>query len=366
MRDLFVNLSAQADNLGDIVIRRSVLDWLANDLEHRFKLVVFTGNMPADYLDAYSLDRFDAHVHRNPLRYQQALMKSILLGRADLFYLPGPVTYRTNVDAPTVAAKELVKSGTFVGNAGLVRARGGSVFTLGRAVRGGTFATLALERLLCRISNEYSVRDTISKDLVRRARLAPDFGFSMDAMRGDTYRDLVSLSFRGDTHLDDQFLDRLIGCVRASGREPVFVTQVLRDETLHSTLAQRYGCRLVSWDSHSRSSAAQLEQIMSIYHRSRAVVSNRLHGLVLGMLGGSAPIPVAGPDNDKLLPTLRVVTDCCSLNPASATMTEIVNALHEAHVPREVYKTVEAAGSKLDDQRIAIACRLNATMRKQR
>ena len=366
MRELFVNLSAQADNLGDIVIRRSVLDWLADDLEYSFRLVVFAGDMPDDYLQAYSLDRFNSEVHRNPVRYQKALMKSMLLGRADLFFLPGPVSYRTDLAASRVTAEELVKSGTFVGNAGMVRARGGSVFTLGRAVRGGTFATLALENILCHFSNVYSVRDTVSKDLVRRAQLAPDFGFSMDAIRCEDQRDLVSLSFRGDTSLDHQFLDRLIGSVRASGWEPVFVTQVLRDEGLHRMLSQRYGCQLVSWNLQSRSFVEQLEQIRSVYHRSRAVVSNRLHGLVLGMLGGSAPIPIVGPDNDKLLPTLRVVIDCCSLNPVSATISEIDTALNEASSPSEVYEAVGFATSMLECQRRAVAGRLNATMRKQR
>ena len=49
---LHISIAAQSDNLGDVEIRRQLIEQF---LQRGYRLVVFAGNMPQTYIDAFHL-----------------------------------------------------------------------------------------------------------------------------------------------------------------------------------------------------------------------------------------------------------------------------------------------------------------------
>ncbi len=333
---------AQTDNLGDIVIRREMLDWLLGSCD---QVVVLRGDLPASYVAAFGRHDRITFV-RSPLSFQAALLGAVVRpgSRPVLVFAPGPATL---VDAP----KPLLKACANLANVALVRIGRGAVFTVGRAVRGTASVARLIERSSARLQSLYVARDAVTRSIVgAEVVVAPDLAFARadrpTSTSGST-RNLV-LSFRGDRVADDELVARSVVAATKLGLLPVLVTQVARDDPQHARLARDHGVEHVSWDG--RDHATQIDRVTGIMTQADVVVSDRLHALILGARSGAVAVPVIHPGTDKLSTTLAVVPSAtgphatadvlrdCGLEPqvidpaAAGSTLARVRALFEARV----------------------------------
>lgn len=292
---VFYSLSAQADNLGDIEIRRQVLTWLR---ESGQRVVLFVGPMPAAYLDGFG-DLSDFEKHTASHTFELRLLGEALRGRATIVLAPGPQVFGTT----TLAVRSLIN----VVNVMLAKSRKGRALAVGRSLRGRPSLGRSLDRLLIRQFDLYTVRDDASSDAIGiDLPKYPDLAFATsDTRPSEGARDLLALSFRSDREVPRDLLARLVGAARSVDLEPIFVSQVRRDDAQHERLSEALGVKADLWGD--RSHLEQEEAVRGIYRRSAYVVSNRLHGLILGMQCGALPVGYSEAGYDKISSTLGSV-----------------------------------------------------------
>jgi hypothetical protein len=290
-RTVYYSIAAQWDNLGDIEIRNAVLTWM---LQRSHRVVVFTGAMPASYIDAFYTDPF-VSLESSAVRYQVRLWIDVVRRRASIVFAPGPQVFGPKL-------KSMAKSAVNWINVTGVRASGGRVLAVGRSLRGDGRLALLLERHVIAKFHLYVVRDTRSSTVVNRPlRGAPDLAFAGVGM--SLSRELVVISLRGDRPIDFAGLQRLCDWVRSQGLRPVLVTQVKRDNEHHRLLADKLSVECVFWESESHSE--QIARVKDTYSQARMVISNRLHALIFGLEYGAIPLAVIDAGSDKLLSTLE-------------------------------------------------------------
>lgn len=292
-RKTFTSIAAQPDNLGDIEIRRTLLNWVIGD---GGELVVFTGAMPQEYVEAFELPD-SVELVSSSAQFERRLIGAALTRRANIAFAPGP-----QVLAPSLRAT--AKSFANLLNIAAVRVTGGGAIAVGRSFRGSGKLTALVERANVRMLNIYVARDEVSAGVLGRPlRHAPDLAF---ASTNDTQPSAsgthVVLSFRSDRPIDLPGLKRLVERLSTEGLRPIVVTQVRRDDSQHAKLASELGIEFLSWTTQSYSE--QFEAVNRIYSESVAVISNRLHALILGIQANALPVGLVDRGSDKLRSTL--------------------------------------------------------------
>jgi polysaccharide pyruvyl transferase WcaK-like protein len=190
-----------------------------------------------------------------------------------------------------------------------VRLAGSKVLVLGRSVRESSRINIRAERLIARAANIYVVRDHASCDIVgSRARFAPDFAFSRAVLHSSTLerRPFVGISLRHDRPVDIDALKTLVWEIDAEGHQAVLVTQVREDSSRHEMLAGELGLDHISWPV-GRSHREHENVLNDCYATLTAVVSDRLHVLILGARQGAIPIIVDCENEQKLHASLDPV-----------------------------------------------------------
>jgi hypothetical protein len=292
-RHAFVSVVAQHENLGDAVIRREMVRWLALPDVH---LHVLVGDMPDGYLDVVDLPG-DATRYRSNGAWLRAMARHALRGDAGLALAPGPqFMHRT----PHFVAHQLGDTAALA----LLRIRRCPTAKLGRSLRPGFAPLTWLERLQWRwLLTTGWVRDEPSVAVTGgRAPVGPDIAFALAGEPGDDIgrTTLVLSPRRPDTWRPD-VIARWIERAEADHLEPVLLTQVQLDEPFHRELAERHGIRHVAWGT--RTHAEQLQHVLATYDTAERVVSDRLHALVLGITRGATAELPDGHD-DKITPAL--------------------------------------------------------------
>lgn len=291
-RTLFSSISAQPDNLGDIVIRRTALHVLVKD-EH--PAVLYAGKMPSSYIDAFGLGPSTRIITRAG-SYQLLLLSRALQGKANLLFAPGPAVF---VDSPRSVLRGLF----FLVMAALVRAGGGNVLCLGRAFRGTGRTVRILERGLRKLASVYFVRDDVSSGVLgRKVEMLPDLAFHEGAVDRTPERKRVAISLRYDRQPCIASLKVLTHELKAQGFEPCFVSQVARDDAQHQELSKLLEIEAVLWLGTSH--GEQLKRVEATYAEACLVVSNRLHALLIGAAQGAHPVQWFDGEADKIDTTL--------------------------------------------------------------
>ncbi|GAB2934996.1 hypothetical protein GCM10027047_34300 [Rhodococcus aerolatus] len=296
---VFVSARAQQDNLGDVVLRRTLLEWL--ELPGP-QLHVLLGSCQ-DYNDALSLPP-TARVYPSNRRWMSTLVRSLVRSRVVLVYAPGPQDLDLRGGGWRHAGVNLVVSAA-------VRASGGTVAKVGRGYTGESRLGTAVERAVLRSCSLATVRDRKSLEQVGPAHvvLAPDLALSavnLRAPKSGRRPDRAALSFRADAGLSMADIRRCIGAVRSSGYTPVLVTQVKRDDALHAQLAGELECERVAWKD-GVGHAEQLTRVLDAYAGAAVVVTNRLHSAIFAMNVGAVPVIYAAEAYPKAARTLEAV-----------------------------------------------------------
>jgi hypothetical protein len=148
--------------------------------------------------------------------------------------------------------------------------------------------------------------------------VAPDLGFAEIAAAPAAIppqpRDTVVLSLRREPALEK--VQQLIGRLQQEGLKVVTLTQVRNDRPLNARIAEV--CEIDHIDWPESTSHLQHERAIAVtYARSIAVISDRLHVLIIGGRHGAIPVLVDRDGEDKLHATLDAL-----LNPQTLWLSQ--------------------------------------------
>lgn len=295
-RVLVTSIAAQSDNLGDAVLRQSAILMCS---ESESKVVAWAGSMPESYLSVFRSIPGITLVS-SVGQFASQVFVGLLKRRVDLLIGPGP--WPLEGGSGTLTKRVAIALAALA-----TRVSGGSVFSLGRAFKGSSAAFRVLERMIQRLSSCFTVRDSTSTGLLHfDARVGPDVAFSRQLLgpsNDKARKSSIAISFRFDDHPNDSAVLGLVELVREMGCEPVFVSQVRRDNMNHERWSELSGAEHVGWPvevSHAR----QMERLDEVYSKCGAVVSNRLHVLIFGLTQGALAIDGITSHSTKVSSTI--------------------------------------------------------------
>ena len=284
-RRIFVPGRGQYDNIGDILLRRQLLDWLRNSGE----LHVYVGQSSAGYERGLQLQAGDV-VYRSFRRWYFEAIRSALRRRASYVFKPG------EIQLTIVGMKEHV---AMLPLALLVRITGGAVARIGVGSRNFAPLPRAIMSPSIRLSSISLWRDADTARYLGRGSVIPDLGFGEGTgQTQDVDRDVLVVSMREDRNHLDQPSAELIAAIRDFARahdlEIWTATQVQRDDARSAALGAALGAKALRWDGSSHD--VQEEALRALYRRSAAAVSDRLHVLIAATTEGAVPIAaLTGP-----------------------------------------------------------------------
>lgn len=292
---IFVNPAGQRDNLGDSVLRRPYLAALRS----AGSLHVLAGN-DLDYASGLGLVTSDV-IHVSRVRWLVAA--AISMARAEgAFALNAGEVIGSRSERRRAWWQSLL--------ALIARVRSSPVLLSGVSVRPGTSAQATRLASLAHAADLVCWRDEWSRDQIGVGRVAPDwaFGTGGEFPVDDDARDLVAVSMRGDRPMPPpDWFDSVLEICDELNCAPVVVVQVRRDAEHAEDLAARLNADILPWpvkDDH----ATHEQKVRAIYRRSRLVVSDRIHALILGYTEGAVPAGSTTTPTEKIKRTFSPVT----------------------------------------------------------
>ena len=295
MRNVFVNPAGQRDNLGDSVLRRPYLD----ALRERGRLHVLVGDHD-DFTSGLGLTENDV-AYRSKSRWLAALCRSAVARSADLGVNAGEVVG---------TSRERIRSLWQVVAAGLVRVGGGTVVVSGVSVRPGTAPSATNLGVLSRWADIVTWRDTATRDALGLGEVKADWAFSLlaDDLRDPRDRPRVAVCMRGDRPAPTAaWVERVRTFAESRNVELVVVVQVRRDAQRARELATLLHAELIEWDA-TDDHLAQERKLRALYATCLAMISDRIHALIIAAGEGAVPIGTSTSSPDKLVRTFQPVT----------------------------------------------------------
>ena len=286
-REIFVPARGQYDNIGDILLRRQLLDWLRPN----GPLHIYVGEAPAGYAEGLGLTAADVQ-YRSFRAWYAAALRNAVRGHASYVFKPG------EIQLTLIGMKEHL---AMLPVLALVRARRGRVARVGVGSRNFAPLPRALMGPSIALSNLSLWRDAATAGYLRRGSIMPDLAFAnvSDNVNDDT-RDVLIVSMRSD--LDYPGAEWLAGVrsVAADNKLQIWcVTQVLRDDDKCGRLAVDLGGQALRWTGTAHD--VQEERLRSLYRRAALAVSDRLHVLVGALTEGAVPAALLVSSNsDKI------------------------------------------------------------------
>ena len=273
-REIFVPARGQYDNIGDILLRRQLLDWLRPN----GPLHIYVGQAPAGYAEGLGLEPEDVQ-YRSFREWYLAALRSAARGRASYVFKPG------EIQLTLIGMKEHL---AMLPVLALVRARHGRVARVGVGSRNFAPLPRALMGPSIALSNLSLWRDAATAGYLGQGRIMPDLAFASVNDVPDAVRDVLVVSMRSD--LDYPSAEWLAGvrAVAAVNKLTIWcVTQVLRDDEKCARLAIDLDGHALRWNGTGHD--AQEQCLRDLYRRAALAVSDRLHVLVGALTEGAVP-----------------------------------------------------------------------------
>lgn len=283
---IFVPGIGQYDNIGDIVLRRQLIDWL----RPLGTLHVYLGRSPDGYADGLGLEPGDV-TYRSFRSWYLAGLASALRGNTSYVFKPG------EIQLTLVGMKEHI---AMLPLALLVRIRGGAVARVGVGSRNFS----AIPRMLIApsiwLSHVTRWRDHRTAKYLR-GRAMPDlaFGQGSEHPASDSDRQMLVVEMRDDRpYPAPQWIDAVRTFAAKNDLQIMAVTQVLRDSHRSRALARDLGGSILDWDGAAHD--AHESRLRALYRRTSVVVSDRLHVLVTAFTEGAMPVAPLVDTSDKI------------------------------------------------------------------
>lgn len=291
-RKIFVPARGQYENIGDILLRRQLLDWLRES----GPLHVYTGYSENGYDEGLRLQPGDVR-YRSFTRWYLAALRGAARGTASYVFKPG------EIQLTLIGMKEHI---SMLPVAALVRATGGAVARVGAGSRGFARLGRALIRPSIALSTLSLWRDPATAGYLGRGGTIPDLGFgeggSARELEDTAGRTALVISMRADLGYradpPEQWLEGVRAFARQNGLEIWTATQVRVDDERAARLADALGGRALSWDGTDH--AEQEARLRELYRRAAVVVSDRLHVLIAAVTEGAVPAGLRLDSSDKI------------------------------------------------------------------
>jgi hypothetical protein len=223
--------------------------------------------------------------------WQGALLKSASQGRAHLASNAGEVQGSTQSRFNRLALVAAITA---------VHARGGKAVVAGIGIRAGSELPTGYRKLL-EAHDLIAFRDHQSRRQLDTGEVRPDWAFSSENRVDEAHeRRLIAVAMRSDRPVPGALWVQAVRETASNlGAEIVVTVQVRRDQARAGMLAQMLGAKVMEWPQ-AATNAEQEEALLDAYRSSIAVVSDRLHGLVLAATAGAAPLGFTTSTPEKL------------------------------------------------------------------
>ena len=147
-------------------------------------------------------------------------------------------------------------------------------------------------------------RDSQSRELFGRGSVGPDWAF--DEIGEESPKDeespermYLAVSLRADGRASSpEWIEALRGLERELGLTLTVVVQVKRDSLRAQELARELDCEIVDWSVESHED--QEKKLRYTYRRCEAVVSDRLHVLIMALTEGAVPLGLMEHEDGKI------------------------------------------------------------------
>lgn len=285
---IFVPVVGQYENIGDVVLRRELVEWL----EGMGEMHAYVGRSPLSYDEALDLPG-DVVTYRGVGGWARALLTSVVRGDAIAYvYKPGEIQLTWRGLKEHIGMLPLVVA---------TRARGGLVIRVGAGSRNFDKLPTVLFRSTLGLSNYTMWRDVRTADELGRGGVMPDLGFGQteETEVVGAVRDRLTVTMRGDrTPPSATWREAIAGAADELGLRLTIVTQVERDERLSEELASEWHGDYVRWEG--RSHREQEREIRRVFAESALVVSDRLHALIVAISEGAGVASITDSPTDKI------------------------------------------------------------------
>ncbi|MEV5071116.1 polysaccharide pyruvyl transferase family protein [Microbacterium sp. LMI12-1-1.1] len=243
---------------------------------------MWTRDADAHFLSGMGLTEND-RVERSYSRWYWAAAGAALRGKA---------TIALNAGEVPVSRSGALRLASLTLLGGLARIRGGRLLWLGVGIPPTESLLSAPYKSAARIATHVWARDPDTQRLLVGSELVPDWAFSLGTPTDEwdaSNRQLLVVSLRGDRNLPaDDWLDWIRKQASDHELEIVTVSQVARDNERTAELATRLSGKLILFEG--RDHAEHESVVRDVYGRSKFVVSDRLHGLIVAASEGAIPI----------------------------------------------------------------------------
>lgn len=284
---IFCNIMGQHDNLGDVVLRRRLLEVVrpSGDLH------LLTGGASSDYVGA--LVQEGDTVYTDPVVWTAAAKASAARQKTFYFAKPGELIFSSTQLRKLLKERALHAA---------MRQSGGEAFVLGVGARTSpTFLQRAITRYALGRAKLIAWRDLRTMRDMRFGVLYPDwaFGYGAGPAPQERVRDRLILSMRVDRPMPEQaWIDAVRRFAERRQLRIVVVWQVERDRERSQALAAALGAELGPWikDDFDATEA----ELRLLYRQARLVVSDRLHVLILAATEGAVPACLTMHKEEKI------------------------------------------------------------------
>jgi hypothetical protein len=281
---IFASVLGQVDNVGDTVLRRAFLEALRPAGE----LHLFVGEHDDSYLGALGLSDTD-RVFRSSAAWRRAVSRTSLREASVYAFNAGEMEVRRSYAEQYLRLAPLLLAS---------RLRGGHAVHAGFGIRrpSGWRVPIGVTLRMCDI---VSWRDHESRAAMGIGQVAPDWAFAagspdadLTTRWSDRNRGLLAVSMRYNGPRPGAAWTRaVLRLADQHGLDIVTVAQILRDGPLAQELAAELGGTAVIWEGPDH--AAQEARLRGTYRHTRLLVTNRLHGAVMGLTEGALPLALA-------------------------------------------------------------------------
>ncbi|GAA1510497.1 hypothetical protein BJ978_000125 [Agromyces terreus] len=350
MNKIFAVGRGQYENVGDIILRRPLLDWV----RPLGQLHVYVGHSPDGYDEGLGLAPDDV-VYRSFTSWYRAAMAAAIAGEASYVFKPG------EIQLTLIGMKEHVSMLPLLAT---IRLRGGRAVRAGVGTRNYAPVPRAIMGPSIRLSDLTLWRDVTTAEYMRRGEAMPDLAFGEGApdelipafAAGEGERDVLVVSMRADDPARPYPSREWIRGVRAyadrHGLAIWAVTQVQVDNDTSRRLAHDLGGELLEWDELSGHDVQEC-RLRELYRRTAIALSDRLHVIIAAFTEGAVPVGSLVDVSDKIDRHFATIgIDDLSLATGRMTADDLVDALETLAGRRaEMFDRLVEARARLDERR---------------
>lgn len=285
---IFVPGVGQHENIGDIILRRQLLD----RVREYGTLHIYVGASTDDYDVALGISGDDV-IYRSFSRWYLAALRLAAAGKASYIFKPG------EIQLTLVGMKEHI---SMLPVAILARLRGRPVIRIGTGSRNFARVPRFLMRPSIAVSNLTLWRDRRTAEYLSAPSM-PDLAFAeggaLEGFAKESDRNLLIVSMRADREeTPAAWIDAVRTVADSRNLKVVAISQVFRDNPKTEELARRLGGEALTWDGNDHQ--AKEKELRAVYGRALLAVSDRLHVLIAAFTEGAVPVALLTDGSDKV------------------------------------------------------------------